>query len=138
MGLPTPDELRVSPLLAMLDDRQLHVVGAFLTPETYQSGRSIVREGDVGYVLFIIKSGEAEVSRGAEILRRLAPGDFFGEIAIVSEDGKRTATVTARNCNNSCQDITAGGLVGQNEGTIGTLPASTAAIRTCGWPAGWA
>jgi|tagenome__1003787_1003787.scaffolds.fasta_scaffold20880114_3 CRP-like cAMP-binding protein len=96
MGLPTPDELRVSPLLAMLDDRQLHVVGAFLTPETYQSGRSIVREGDVGYVLFIIKSGEAEVSRGAEILRRLAPGDFFGEIAIVSEDGKRTATVTAR------------------------------------------
>jgi CRP-like cAMP-binding protein len=96
MGLPTPDELRVSPLLAMLDDRQLHVVGAFLTPETYQSGRSIVREGDVGYVLFIIKSGDAEVSRGSEILRHLGPGDFFGEIAIVSEDGKRTATVTAR------------------------------------------
>jgi CRP-like cAMP-binding protein len=96
MGLPTPDELRVSPLLAMLDDRQLHVVGAFLTPETYQSGRSIVREGDVGYVLFIIKSGDADVSRGSEILRRLGPGDFFGEIAIVSEDGKRTATVTAR------------------------------------------
>ena len=96
MGLPTPDELRVSPLLAMLDDRQLHVVGAFLTPETYQSGRSIVREGDVGYVLFIIKSGEAEVTREAEVLRRLEPGDFFGEIAIVSEDGKRTATVTAR------------------------------------------
>ena len=97
MGLPTPDELRVSPLLSMLDDRQLHVVGAFLTPETYQSGRSIVREGDVGYVLFIIKSGEAEVSREAEILRRLAPGDFFGEIAIVSEDGKADLPpVTAR------------------------------------------
>ncbi|MFL6071138.1 MAG: cyclic nucleotide-binding domain-containing protein [Actinomycetes bacterium] len=96
MTSPTVAELREVPLFSTLNDVQLQVVASFLTTESYRSGRSIVREGEVGYVFFVIKSGQADVTQGARVLRLLGPGDFFGEIAIVSEDGKRTATVSAR------------------------------------------
>lgn len=96
MTSPTMAELREVPLFSTLDDVQLQVVATFLSTESYRSGRSIVREGEVGYVFFVIKSGQADVTQGAQVLRLLGPGDFFGEIAIVSEDGKRTATVSAR------------------------------------------
>ncbi|MFL6288497.1 MAG: cyclic nucleotide-binding domain-containing protein [Actinomycetes bacterium] len=96
MTSPTVAELREVPLFSTLNDVQLQVVASFLSTESYRSGRSIVREGEVGYVFFVIKSGQADVTQGARVLRLLGPGDFFGEIAIVSEDGKRTATVSAR------------------------------------------
>ena len=96
MTAPTMAELREVPLFSTLDDIQLQVVAGFLTTESYRSGRSIVREGEVGYEFFVMKSGQADVTQGARVLRLLGPGEFFGEIAIVSEDGKRTATVSAR------------------------------------------
>ena len=92
----TADDLRSVPLFSGLDDRQLGVVGGFLTTESYRSGQSIVREGDVGYSFFVIKSGHVDVTSGDQVLPRLGPGDFFGELAILSADGKRTATVSAR------------------------------------------
>ncbi|HEX5016933.1 MAG TPA: cyclic nucleotide-binding domain-containing protein [Actinomycetes bacterium] len=96
MTQATPDDLRHVPLLSGLDDRQLQVVASHLTAESYRSGQSIVREGDVGYSIFIIKTGRVDVTSGDRVLRQLGPGDFFGELGIVSPDGKRTATVTAR------------------------------------------
>ena len=96
MTAPTMAELREVPLFSTLDDIQLQVVAGFLTTESYRSGRSIVREGEVGYEFFVMKSGQADVTQGARVLRLLGPGEFFGEIAIVSGDGKRTATVSAR------------------------------------------
>lgn len=93
---PMPAELRGIPIFAGLDDRQLSVVATSLTEENYPLGRSVVREGEIGYVFYVIKEGSADVTRGTEVLRRLGRGDFFGEVGIGSSDGKRTATVTAR------------------------------------------
>jgi cAMP-dependent protein kinase regulator/CRP/FNR family cyclic AMP-dependent transcriptional regulator/cGMP-dependent protein kinase 2 len=96
MSTATPDDLRGVPLLSGLDEPQLRVVLRHLTTESYRPGQSIVREGEVGYSFFVIKSGRAEVTSGDQVLRQLGPGDFFGELGISSRDGKRTATVTAR------------------------------------------
>lgn len=93
---PKPTELRSIPIFASLDDDQLRVVANSLTEADYPFGRSVVREGEVGYVFYVIKEGGADVTRGTEVLRRLGPGDFFGEVGLGSSDGKRTATVTAR------------------------------------------
>jgi CRP-like cAMP-binding protein len=84
------------PLFATLDQHQLQVLADRMTTESYRSGQSIVREGDVGYTFFVMRSGMADVTRGTVALRDLKPGDFFGELGILSQDGKRTATVTAR------------------------------------------
>jgi CRP-like cAMP-binding protein len=96
MSSPEPTELRGVPIFATLNENELSIVASLMTSESFLSGRSIVREGDVGYEFYVIKEGRADVTAGVEVLRQLGPGDFFGELGIASRDGKRTATVTAR------------------------------------------
>jgi len=43
----------------------------------------------------VIVDGEVSVTKDGKEIRRLGPGDFFGEIALVYENARRTATVTA-------------------------------------------
>ena len=58
------------------------------------AGTTLAREGDFGHGTFAITEGSAEVVHDGQILRTLAPGDMFGEIAVLS-GGRRTATVVA-------------------------------------------
>jgi NADH dehydrogenase len=67
----------------------------------YEPGQDIVRQGEVGQSLFIIRSGEVEVFRQAlsagprELLATLRAGDHFGEMAVFRRM-RRTATVRAK------------------------------------------
>jgi len=47
-----------------------------------------------GVGFFIVAEGETSVSVEGVEVTRLGPGDYFGELALISEDA-RTATVTA-------------------------------------------
>jgi NADH dehydrogenase len=67
--------------------------------EHFEPGQVIFREGDRGDRLYVLVEGEVEVVRrdaalGETVLRKLGPGESFGEIALVHE-GARTATVRA-------------------------------------------
>jgi CRP/FNR family transcriptional regulator, cyclic AMP receptor protein len=57
-------------------------------------GKVLAREGDIGREFFVIVDGEVIVSKDGEEIRRLGPGDFFGELALIWESPRRTATVT--------------------------------------------
>ena len=61
-------------------------------------GSSVVRQGEPGYSVFIVAEGALDVVReqdGAETpLRRLVPGDIFGEMSLLTGQ-PRTATVRA-------------------------------------------
>jgi CRP-like cAMP-binding protein len=58
-------------------------------------GKVLAREGDIGQEFFVIVDGEVSVTRDGQEVRRLSSGDFFGEIALIWESPRRTATVTA-------------------------------------------
>jgi cAMP-dependent protein kinase regulator len=58
------------------------------------AGRVLTKEGARGREFFVLLEGTADVRRGAHSLPPLGPGDFLGEIALVT-DKARTATVTA-------------------------------------------
>jgi NADH dehydrogenase len=67
--------------------------------EYFEPGQAIFREGDRGDWLYVVTEGEVEILKGDGVgtttpLRRLGPGECFGEIALVS-DRPRTATVKA-------------------------------------------
>ena len=58
-------------------------------------GKVLAREGEIGYEFFVIVDGEVTVTKEGQEIRRLSAGDFFGEIALIWESPRRTATVTA-------------------------------------------
>ena len=68
---------------------------------SFQPGELIVRKGDYGDTMYIILSGLVEVVRflgkeGPQFTRlALAEGEFFGELALLSEGQPRTANVIA-------------------------------------------
>jgi CRP-like cAMP-binding protein len=57
-------------------------------------GKVLIREGDRGREFFVIVNGEVEVRRKGRKMTTLGPGDFIGEISLLSKV-PRTATVTA-------------------------------------------
>ena len=59
-----------------------------------EPGTTIVREHDLGAEFYIVAEGELSVRQGDTEIRRLGPGDSFGEIALL-EASPRTATVLA-------------------------------------------
>jgi CRP/FNR family transcriptional regulator, cyclic AMP receptor protein len=88
------DLLRQVPLFSDLDRRELNEIANSMKERTFSAGQQIAVEGESGVGFFVIEDGEAKVTVGGEERRRLGPGDYFGEIALISQ-GARTATVTA-------------------------------------------
>jgi CRP-like cAMP-binding protein len=66
--------------------------------QTIPAGREIFKEGDEGDRMYIIQSGTVRISKAIDgkqhVLADLGKGDFFGEMAIVSQI-QRTATASA-------------------------------------------
>jgi CRP-like cAMP-binding protein len=89
-----PDTLADLPLFASLTPDQLELVAGWMEVRTVSPGERICGEGATGYSFFVVRSGAAAVTQDGQELRRLGPGDFFGELAILG-DGRRSATVTA-------------------------------------------
>ena len=88
------EPLRSIPLFATSSDRSIEVVARIVDEVTYAPGDVLVRQGDPGDSLIIIRSGAARVEQDGATIRRLGPGDFLGEIALI-DGGARKATVTA-------------------------------------------
>jgi CRP-like cAMP-binding protein len=89
---------RVS-LFSDLDAATIESLNAFTFRRTFSPGEVIFEEGRTGNGLFVVLSGQVEVFRAMEgdmvrILRKLGPGEPFGEMALVGE-WPRTASVRA-------------------------------------------
>jgi CRP-like cAMP-binding protein len=86
--------LKRVPIFHDLDDRELERIAASMKERTFRSGDRVTTEGQGGVGFFVIESGEAIVTIGGEERRRLGAGDYFGEVALLT-DSPRTATITA-------------------------------------------
>jgi CRP/FNR family cyclic AMP-dependent transcriptional regulator len=68
---------------------------------SFSAGSVIFDEGDAGEVLYVIQSGEVELTRegltGRQAIARLGAGEFFGEMSVVVREARtaRAAAVTA-------------------------------------------
>jgi CRP/FNR family cyclic AMP-dependent transcriptional regulator len=82
------------PLFQGLEKKELEDVARTVHERTFNPGDTVAQEGQGGVGFFVIKDGVAKVTIAGDEVRRLGPGDYFGEIALITE-GARTATVTA-------------------------------------------
>ena len=82
------------PLFSGLDPRELETIARTVHERTFDEGDTVAQQGEGGVGFFVIRDGEAKVEIDGNEVRRLGPGDHFGEIALIAE-GPRTATITA-------------------------------------------
>ena len=89
------DALAKAPLFAALSRQELGELAKATEDLEVEEGKTLTREGDFGREFFVIVDGDVSVTRDGNEIRRLGPGDFFGEIALIYDNARRTATVTA-------------------------------------------
>lgn len=63
---------------------------------TYDDDAVVFREGDVGEAMYVVVEGEVILSVRGHDIERLAPGELFGEMALIDAEA-RSATATAKN-----------------------------------------
>jgi CRP-like cAMP-binding protein len=91
---PEPERLAQVPLFASLSPEQLQALARFTTVRQEDAGTCLIAEEAPGFAFFVLEQGTATVTSGTHELGVLGAGDFFGEIALLTDRG-RTATVTA-------------------------------------------
>ena len=86
--------LRSVPLFDSLSKGDRKAIAQHADELDAPEGTELVRQGDFAYEFFVIEEGTVEVRRDGELVAELGPGDFLGEMGIVSQ-AVRNATVVA-------------------------------------------
>ena len=88
------DRLRALPPFAGMSDAGLERVATCSAELVAEAGQVVALADDRGTGMFVLEEGSVAVElRGDSIA--LGPGDFFGELALLVEDGARVARVRA-------------------------------------------
>jgi CRP-like cAMP-binding protein len=92
--LDTEELIRKVPLFKRLDDSDINKIASIAQEVNFIGSDDVVKEGDSGDSLYIIKYGTVRVLKNGEEVARMSVGQHFGEMALISDE-PRTATVQA-------------------------------------------
>lgn len=89
--------LRSVELFSDLDDDQIGKLASAAGQRSLAVGEKIVEEGDTaGLGFWIVASGKVDIIQGGEKINTAGPGQYFGEMALLSDRGTpRSADVVA-------------------------------------------
>jgi CRP-like cAMP-binding protein len=82
------------PLFAHCSKKEVARIAALADMVSFREGQILMTEGKSGMEAFVVIDGSAKVTRAGRKVADLGPGDWMGEIALLS-NVPRTATVVA-------------------------------------------
>lgn len=82
------------PLFATVPKKDLRVLARAAHDMTYEAGTRLASQDDIGVTFFAVIDGEADVVLNGKPIKRLGPGDYFGEMSIIDR-APRSADVVA-------------------------------------------
>ncbi|HUF54917.1 MAG TPA: cyclic nucleotide-binding domain-containing protein [Dehalococcoidia bacterium] len=88
------DELARLPLFEGVPRGDLDALLGDLESVRFSPGQVLMAEGEAGDALYVVAEGTLEVTQAGNSVRELGPGDYAGEVALLT-GRPRTATVTA-------------------------------------------
>jgi CRP/FNR family cyclic AMP-dependent transcriptional regulator len=83
------------PLFEGLSQGELKRIARSFKERRFSAGDTVAVEGASGIGFFVISEGTASVDVHGEPRGKLGPGDYFGEVALIDDHARRTATITA-------------------------------------------
>ena len=88
-------ELAASTLFAALSPDQIHHLARTATRAYEPKGMVFSKQGERGDEIVVLLEGTVEVRHDDAVLAQLGPGDHFGEMALLDDAARRSATVVA-------------------------------------------
>lgn len=86
--------LKRVPLFATCSKRQLGQIAVIADEVDVSVGKTLARQGDRGREFVVLVHGTADVQRDGRTLASLGDGDFFGEMALLSDQPRMASVVT--------------------------------------------
>ena len=83
------------PLFEGLPRDELGRIARSFKDRRFSAGDTVTAEGAGGVGFFVIGEGTAKVEVHGEERGRLGAGDYFGELALIDDQARRTATIVA-------------------------------------------
>jgi CRP/FNR family cyclic AMP-dependent transcriptional regulator len=87
------DLIKAVPLFSSASKQELAEIASIADEIDLPEGKVLIQEGDSGREFFVLVDGTADVERGGKKVATIGPGDFFGEISLISKT-PRNATIT--------------------------------------------
>jgi CRP-like cAMP-binding protein len=93
------ESLRAIPLFSRVSEADLEEIAAHLIERRFPKHTTVVEEGLAGDYMYVIRQGRVKVTKASEdgrekIMQFMETGDFFGEMALLSNDPRSASVKT--------------------------------------------
>lgn len=99
---PRLQRLKESALFATLTPLELKIVDDMLHERRYLADEIIFDEGEEGQALYLVTAGRVLITRaldsGMEVVAEIAPGSFFGDLALLDNSPRNAQARALDNC----------------------------------------